>query len=228
MRDDWTIRRRHLPHVDVEGKPYFVTACLKGSIPAAGLQAIRNYEDELFAKPCPASMDQAQWAMHRHKMVFKMIDDLLDGDPPVNHLRDARLAEIVQNAFLHFADVRYLLFAFVIMPSHHHWMFLPQPNWVATIGENKKRTPRETISHSIQSYTANRCHQLLQKTGEFWQQETYDHYARDEEEMKRIITYIEHNPVKAGLVDRAEDFVWSSAHYRQQHGIGPFDPLSVG
>ncbi|HQX53201.1 MAG TPA: hypothetical protein PLR25_24990 [Planctomycetaceae bacterium] len=44
MQNDWLIRRRHLPHVDVADKPYFVTGVLKGSIPASGLSEIRRYQ----------------------------------------------------------------------------------------------------------------------------------------------------------------------------------------
>ncbi|MDQ6701490.1 MAG: hypothetical protein M3Z36_15020, partial [Acidobacteriota bacterium] len=45
----------------------------------------------------------------------------------------------------------------------------------------------------------------------FWQAESYDHFVRDEWEFKRIATYIENNPVRAGLVARAEDYAFSSA-----------------
>ena len=33
----------------------------------------------------------------------------------------------------------------------------------------------------------------------FWQDESYDHWARDEDELIRITEYIERNPVAAGL-----------------------------
>jgi hypothetical protein len=35
--------------------------------------------------------------------------------------------------------------------------------------------------------------------------------VRDEDEWHRIAAYIENNPVRAGLVKRAEDYPWSSA-----------------
>ena len=37
------------------------------------------------------------------------------------------------------------------------------------------------------------------------------HWVRDEREWTQIAAYIENNPVKAGLVSRAEDYRWSSA-----------------
>jgi hypothetical protein len=45
----------------------------------------------------------------------------------------------------------------------------------------------------------------------FWQAEPYDHWVRDVEEFQRIAAYIVDNPVKAGLVNRGEDYRWSSA-----------------
>ena len=45
----------------------------------------------------------------------------------------------------------------------------------------------------------------------FWQDESYDRLVRDDQEFKRIATYIEMNPVRAGLVATPEVFQWSSA-----------------
>lgn len=163
-------------------------------------------------------------------MVFKRIDELLDGQSPVTHLSDDRLAKIVYDAFLHFAGERYTLLAFVVMPSHHHWIFLPDPTWALTLLEKPepRRTPREAISHSIQSYTATMCNRALGQSGTFWQNETFDHYARDEAELIRIIQYIENNPVKAGMVTEPHLYPWSSANLRLRLGIAPGFPLIAG
>jgi hypothetical protein len=47
--------------------------------------------------------------------------------------------------------------------------------------------------------------------GAFWQKESYDHWVRSPSEYQKIRTYIETNPVKAGLVRQPQDFPWSSA-----------------
>ena len=208
----------------MEGKPSFITACLDGSIAASGLRRIREYRNELGLKARPESMSEAEWELRKHKLVFKFVDSLLDNEPQARHLADDRLAQTVQNAFLHFAEKRYHLYAFVVMPSHHHWLFLPKADWteefaISQTGKKNVRTPRESISHSIQSYTGNQCNRFLEKEGAFWQTETFDHFARDEAEMHRIIQYIERNPVVAGLVSRAEDFRWSSAQLRRNLGL---------
>lgn len=226
MTDEWIFRRRNLPHVDVDGKPMFITACLKGSLSAAGLRRIRRHREELNSRPVPENMTPQDWELKKHKLTFKLVDSLLDGDPPVVYLKDERLAKIVQDAFLHFADERYRLYAFVVMPSHHHWVFLPDEKWgtelvVKRVNKKYCQTPREVISHSIQSYTATQCNRILGSSGSFWQTETFDHFARDEPELMRIIHYIEQNPVVAGLVANAEDYPWSSARIRKQLDVKP-------
>ena len=65
---------------------------------------------------------------------------------------------------------------------------------------------------SLKGASAREVNRLLGRTGEpFWQKESYDHWVRDSAEFERIRRYIEGNPVKAGLVARAEDYAWSSA-----------------
>ena len=224
-------RRRQLPHWDVAGAPIFITACLDGSIPAAGLSQIRQYREQLDGQDCPLHLGEREWKQTKDKLVFKLVDDLLDHQSPVRHLEDERQAKIVQDAFLHFSGERYSLLAFAVMPSHHHWLFLPDEEWSTKATKQaikegmSRRTPREIISHSIQSYTATMCNRIRGKTGAYWQTETFDHWVRSEDEMYRIIEYIENNPVKADLVDRPCDWHWSSARIREQASLQPGDPI---
>ena len=68
--------------------------------------------------------------------------------------------------------------------------------------------------HSLKSYTAHEANKLLQRSGAFWQAESYDHGVRDEDEMDRVVEYIAHNPLKAGLAERPQDWFFCSAHDR--------------
>lgn len=64
----------------------------------------------------------------------------------------------------------------------------------------------------LKGYTARQANRMLHRIGEaFWQQESYDHWVRDEQEWHRIGRYIKDNPVRAGLAATAEEFGWSSA-----------------
>ncbi len=215
-------RRRRLPHWDVEDGIYFVTSCLEGSIPARGLAELYRFRDELDARPRPANVPELEWELRKHKLVFARFDQLLDREPAVKHLAEPAAADVVRDAFYHFAGERWDLLAFVVMPSHFHWVFQPKRAWVESLsGSADERTPRERIMQSIKGYTAYRCHRVLGITGTFWQDESYDHVVRDYGELLRIIEYVEQNPVKAGLVLRPEDWRWSSAADRRARSVVP-------
>jgi REP element-mobilizing transposase RayT len=93
----------------------------------------------------------------------------------------------------------YELQAWVVMPNHVHMLILPH-------------VALSQITHWIKGRTAREANLLLGRTGEpFWQDESHDHWVRNEREFHRIVAYIEENPVSAGLAARPEDWPWSSA-----------------
>ena len=98
----------------------------------------------------------------------------------------------------------YELGAYVVISNHVHVLLLP------------KVSPSRLLQ-SLKGATAREANRILGRTGEtFWQAESYDHWVRDETEWARIAAYIENNPVKAGLVKRAEEYCWSSASERPE------------
>lgn len=219
-------RHRDLPHWDVPGAIYFVTACLDGSIPAQGLLDIASYRTNLARRPRPAGKTPQDWMVEQWKQTFVRTERWLDQESAIRYLADPQSARIVYDALYFFSGRRYDLLAFAIMPSHFHWVFQPIPRWVegfATAAE--QRTPRERIMHSIKRYTASECNKRLQRLGSFWQAESYDHWVRDVDELERIIHYIEQNPVKAGLVAAPEQWEFSSARDRLAAGIELGVPL---
>jgi type I restriction enzyme R subunit len=118
----------------------------------------------------------------------------------------------------HFAGERYDLWAYVVMPSHLHWLFHPLVEWVKTLPDDG-RTPRQRITYSLNRFTATACNRILKVKGAFWQTESYDHWVRDVDSLERIIRYIEGNPVKAHLVEHPEEWRFSSAKARQLTGM---------
>ena len=69
--------------------------------------------------------------------------------------------------------------------------------------------PLDIIMPSLKSWTANQANALLGRSGRFWQHENYDHVVRDDEEFDRIVNYVLHNPVKAGLVPNWREWRWN-------------------
>ncbi|MEI7643038.1 MAG: DUF1156 domain-containing protein [Chloroflexales bacterium] len=184
--------RGYLPHFDQPGLMQSITFRLADAMPADR---------------------RAEWAdmlneiddVRRHQR----IEGYLDAAHGSCALRDERVAELVQQALLHFDSERYRLLAWVIMPNHVHVLI-----------ETFAGYPLDQILHSWKSYTAKEANKLLGRTGEFWQPEYFDRYIRDERHLADVVSYIHENPVKAGLASRAEDWVWSSARDHAAHATG--------
>lgn len=196
--------RRNLPHWDVSGATYFVTMCLAGSAPARGWLSTRRTETR------PRLGDLARPAIAPTSTpghIFVAFDKHLDTKSPVRWFADRRLAAIAADAIQWGAGHRYDLIAYAVMPSHVHWVFTP------TLPDLEPgRLARLTITAGFKRHTAINCNRLLNRQGRFWQAESFDHVVRSDAELERIVRYVEHNPVRAGLCERAEDWEFSSAH----------------
>jgi len=68
----------------------------------------------------------------------------------------------------------------------------------------------------FKSYTSHKANEILDRRGQFWMEDYFDRYIRDHKHFMNAVAYIENNPVKAGLCDRAGDWMFSSAAFRQQ------------
>ena len=211
-------RRRDLPHWDLHGATYFVTSCLAGSIPALGRLPIK----------ADTSTSTAERRVGQHhgrpssSTGFASRERLVDAAVGVRWLEDRRVAAEVQHAMLYFAGTRYDVLAYVVMPNHVHWVFKPLPTWRERCAS---RPAREIIMHSFCRQTARVGNRILGRTGRFWQHESYDRIVRDDDELHRIIDYIEFNPVKAGLCERPDHWEFSSA-WRGGNSPPPGDTAS--
>ena len=94
------------------------------------------------------------------------------------------------------------------------------PNHVHFVIETRERWPLAGIMQSLKSFSAKEANQILGRTGTFWQREYYDRFIRDSLHLENVVRYIEENPVKAGLVDRAEDWSWSSVKWKDRLSSG--------
>ena len=173
--------RRRLPHWQPSGKNLFLTWHLDGSLP-------RNR----FPPPGALSSGQAFVWLDRY------LDEARCG--PV-WLEREEIASLVVDA-IHYAanDLRhYDLHAYVVMANHVHLLIHPL-------------VPPSKLMQSVKGFSAREANKLLGRTGQaFWQNESYDHWIRDEPEFQRVRRYIELNPVRAGLAAKPEDYRWSSA-----------------
>ena len=179
--------RRKLPHwhEDLSENGFvFVTWRLLGSMPRIRIEEM--------VRSAPIPPGRAFAALDR------LADRALVG--PV-WLRDDRIAAMVAETLVYGERSRgfYELRAWVIMPNHVHVVLRP-------------RVPLPAVTRWVKGSTARKANLMLHRTGQaFWQDESFDHRVRDEEELDRTVRYVENNPVAAGLVAKSEEWRWSSA-----------------
>ncbi|WP_321476853.1 transposase [uncultured Paludibaculum sp.] len=134
------------------------------------------------------------------RAAFAVMDRLLDeARCGPSMLRQPAVARIVQEEILAVAAVGACpVHAYVVMPNHVHVLWTPAISLADVVRLVKGRSAR-------------RINLLLGRTGStFWQSEYFDRLVRSQDEFASVRRYIEWNPVKAGLVRAAEEFVWSS------------------
>jgi putative transposase len=213
-----TFYHRNLPHWHPAGRSIFVTWRLHGSLPQTVVNQLRITRQQLSKRKL---LSDASWTSDRtvmeYKRLFAKVDAILDKAKtgPV-WLKEQEIAGLVQQALLEKYAHLYTLWAYVVMANHLHVFLKPKND--SSIG---------SITKHLKGYTAREANRLLQRTGNpFWQDESFDHWSRDRAEFLRIVRYIESNPVKAGLIKKAEDWFWSSAAERKRRGLTDFQALT--
>jgi REP element-mobilizing transposase RayT len=193
--------RRRLPHIQEAGSTYFVTFRLKNSLPREALEKLKlEAERSKESSKARTHTEQNLW--------FEKFDDYLDkalcGE---NYLANPQIANVVIEA-IHYRNMKvYDLISFCIMPNHVHLVFAPLER------EKGDFYNLHEILHSLKRHTARQSNLILNRTGSFWQDESYDHILRDEAELERTLKYILYNPVKANLVKEQQDWKWSYCKY---------------
>lgn len=96
---------------------------------------------------------------------------------------------------------RLWLFGYVVLNDHFHTLFML-----------RETMSLDRVMNSLKRHTARQTNLDLARTGQFWQRGYYDHAIRDEKDFWQHVKYMHDNPVRRGLVERPEDYVWSTAH----------------
>jgi putative transposase len=87
---------------------------------------------------------------------------------------------------------------YVIMPDHVHFFCAP--------GNDAK-------DHSMfmkfwKEWTSKKIKEKCNIEGHIWQREFFDHLLRSEESYLQKWDYVYHNPIRAGLVKEASEWLW--------------------
>ena len=188
--------RGYLPHCDHPGLLQAITYRLADSLPAAVLSRL---DAELSRLP----LDRQDASRRRR------IDTWLDSGHGSCALRIPDAAACVVDTWRHFDGERYDLIAWVVMPNHVHVLVRTYEG--VALGK---------IVQSWKSYTGRRIGQMVRSRAEggasrkgsqrVWMRGYWDRFIRDERHFHAVVDYIHQNPVKAGLVARAQDWPWST------------------
>jgi putative transposase len=201
--------RGYLPHCDYPGLLQSITYRLADSLPASALERI---EAEVRSLP----------PQQRTRERRRRIEAWLDAGYGCCVLGRPEAAACVVENWRHFAGARYDLIAWVVMPNHVHLLIRVYEG--TSLGK---------VVQSWKSYTGRRIGAMMEDgragarrsqaggsragwssdevVGGVWMREYWDRYIRDERHFEAVVGYIHDNPVKAGLVKKAEDWPWSSA-----------------
>jgi putative transposase len=133
--------------------------------------------------------------------------------------RDATMVGILLDSLRFLQDEgRLELYAYVIMENHLH-LVAASEHLSKEIGDFKSYTARTIIDGLTERKKARLLQQLSHfkaahkkdRTYQLWQEGNHPELIQGYEMMRQKIEYIHQNPVTSRLVDRAEDWPYSSA-----------------
>ena len=108
--------------------------------------------------------------------------------------------ELVQESL---AERPMRILAYCLMPNHFHLLVWPREDGALS------RWMQWVLTTHVRRY-----HRAYQSSGHVWQGRFKAFPIQQDEHLLTVWGYIERNPVRAGLVTRAEDWQWSSSPTR--------------
>lgn len=213
-----TYFRNRLPHITPLGGTFFITFRLGDSLPRSVIHNLCE-EYEYKKKELPETGDPRyhQMTQDLRETIFGQYDYQLD-----THLygscilRETKAASLLADRIAAFDGHLYDLLAYCIMPNHIHLLLCVKP-----LDPGKERfTPLPKIMKLIKGGSARLINQAMGKNGQLWCIDYFDRFIRSEEHLERTWHYIQQNPVKAGLVQKVEDWPWTRVKGLERVMIG--------
>ena len=180
-----------LPHFDAPDTTQVITFRLADSLP---INLLREMKKAASLLPADVQSDALR----------ARVETYLDQGYGCCILEHPAVAEVLQSSFEYYNGNRYQLLAWVIMPNHVHIMIKPAYSLPRIVQGWKSYSARWALQNAGKL-------DLQLPLGGFWMRGYWDRYIRDEKHLSAAMYYIQQNPVKAGLCQRAGDWQWSSA-----------------
>jgi putative transposase len=106
------------------------------------------------------------------------------------------------------------LIAVVLLPDHLHtvWSLPPGDLDYSTRWGQIKEAFTRSFRSSGGTEGPRSLSRVRKRERAVWQRRFWEHTVRDEDDLERCVDYVHWNPVKHGLVERVQDYPWSSFH----------------
>ncbi|MFK7947182.1 MAG: transposase [Saprospiraceae bacterium] len=199
--------KRKLPHWHPPNSVFALTYNLEGSIPKHILEQLKDEKEFQIKKLKEEGIEgeELQETLNKlHSLHFGKYDYLLDNPQnKIQHLKNPKVAQIVQDSLKYLNDKTWKMVCYCIMSNHVHLVVY------------KLNQPLTKILQRHKRHTAVKSNEILGKEGKFWQRETFDRKIRDRREFRNQVRYAVLNPVKAGLVNKWQDwkYTWIRKEY---------------
>lgn len=129
--------------------------------------------------------------------------------PRVLELSSAERDLVLRHINRQHAQSDFLLFGYVVMPTHIHLLLMPLVRGLAA------------LMHALKRLTAEDLRRGRGVPGPIWQARYFDFVLRRVHDFWDKLEYIHQNPVASGLVNRPDEWRWSSAAYYATSIEGP-------
>jgi len=202
--------KRKLPHFQNKGALFFITYNVKNAVNNGDVEKIKQVFQERVEKILRDNENYTERLDEEYRRYFGKFDNLLHKSKENYFLKNNECAKTVAES-LHFWDGKRIeLYSYCVMSNHVHAVLK-----VFEEDEKGNELFLQDIMESVKKYSAKKCNMILGRTGQFWQNETYDRIVRDRGELYRIISYILDNPVKAGLCISRSD--WPHSYIKDEY-----------
>jgi hypothetical protein len=185
---------------------------LKGAVPKSVIRDIekRFLKDVQKASSIKNNQKRCDQIQYLRKRYVQKIDLLLDQRTIGPHyLEEPEIAALIKEQILKYDGQFYHLIAYTIMSNHFHMLIdtsIQLENNPSKSDKGQKYATIDQITKLIFEETENEIASKVGRRGPIWELKACDLMVTEGEMMMNVANYILNNPVKKGLVTKAEDY----------------------
>ena len=154
-----------------------------------------------------------------NETMFFVTTTVVDHTPVFRHNRFINI--IIEVIKFYQKKYEFKILSYVIMPTHFHWILNIEPKngSISDIMRDIKKSSAYQIIELISKDNFGKFELIFRNAAlevkgqerKIWMKRFDDEVIRNEEMFWTKVNYIHNNPVKAGLAEKPEDYLYSSA-----------------